>query len=514
MLSSKIKGHLLLKLKLTFTKEHYPTLSHLPNSVTRLLLQMAHFLIVCFPAHGIVNPTLELARRLVRVGARVTYVSSVSAYRRIIAESPPPDGLSYASFSDGYDDGFTFNLARESAASAAKIIDDDNLKSFIKQFDEAGAQKISDLARAFKEEGRPITCIIYGMFQPWAADVAHSLQIPSVSAWVQPATVLAVYYHYFNGYDHLIERLGSDPDLLVELPGLPPLASQDLPYFLTRLGDNEYNMLPSFRDSIQTFDKEVREFKLKPRVLVNTFDALERDALASVDRVGPIPVGPLIRSDFFDVNGKWATPDTSSHYMKWLDSKPASSVVYISFGTWAHPSKKQLDEILNGLIGSGRPFLWVIRGPSRGSDSGPEGEIRSRVGGTEQGLVVGWCCQVEVLSHSSTGCFVTHCGWNSTLESLVMGVPMVCFPQWTDQTTNAKLVEGVWKMGVRVRVNEEGTMEGGELKRCLEEVMGGEEMKKNAEKWRDLAREAMGEGGSSERNLKAFVEEMAGGSLS
>ncbi|KAJ8634358.1 hypothetical protein MRB53_027694 [Persea americana] len=479
---------------------------------------MAHILIISFPNHGIVNPTLELARRLVRVGARITYVTSVSAYRRIVSESPPLDGLSYASLSDGYDDGFTFKLDRESATSTAKIIYNDNLKRYLKQFDEAGAQKISDLARAFKEEGSPITCIIYGMLLSWVADVAHDLRIPSVALWVQPAAVMAVYYHYFNGYDHLMKRLEDDPDCVIELPGLPPLASQDLPNFFTSgssSGDDEhFNMLPSFKDQIQTFDKEVREFKLKPRVLVNTFEALESDALASVDRVGPIPIGPLIRSDFFDANGEWATSEGSSHYMKWLDSKPASSVVYISFGTLVHPSKKQLDKILNGLFESGRPFLWVIRVPDSGSDSGPEAKIRNLVGGTGQGLVVLWCSQVAVLSHPATGCFLTHCGWNSTLESLVLGVPMVCFPQWTDQTTNGKLVEDVWKTGVRVKVNEEGIMEGGELKRCLEAVMGEEEIKKNAEKWRDLAREVVREGGSSDRNMRAFVEEMGGSNLS
>ncbi|XXG78688.1 hypothetical protein AAC387_Pa08g2583 [Persea americana] len=87
---------------------------------------------------------------------------------------------------------------------------------------------------------------------------------------------------------------------------------------------------------------------------------------------------------------------------------------------------------------------------------------------------------------------------------------MVCFPQWTDQMTNAKLVEDVWKAGVRVKVTEDRVLEGGELKRCLEEVMGGEEMKKNARKWKDLTRESVAEGGSSDLGTRAFVEEIRG----
>ncbi|XXG78687.1 hypothetical protein AAC387_Pa08g2582 [Persea americana] len=170
------------------------------------------------------------------------------------------------------------------------------------------------------------------------------------------------------------------------------------------------------------------------------------------------------------------------------------------------PPKLQVEEILNGLLEAQHPFLWVIRG----SDTGSGREIRSRVDESGKGLVVLWCSQVEVLAHRSTGCFVTHCGWNSTSESLAKGVPMVCFPQWTDQMTNAKLVEDVWKAGVRVKVTEDRVLEGGELKRCLEEVMGGEEMKKNARKWKDLTRESVAEGGSSDLGTRAFVEEIRG----
>ncbi|XVE81232.1 hypothetical protein DITRI_Ditri15bG0046600 [Diplodiscus trichospermus] len=130
-------------------------------------------------------------------------------------------------------------------------------------------------------------------------------------------------------------------------------------------------------------------------------------------------------------------------------------------------------------------------------------------------MIVPWCSQVEVLSHPSLGCFVTHCGWNSTLESLAAGVPVVAFPQWTDQGTNAKLIEDVWKTGVRVTANEERIVERDEIARCLDLVMEdrktANEVRKNAEKWKDLAREAAMEGGSLDRNLEAFVDDVAQG---
>ena len=163
-----------------------------------------------------------------------------------------------------------------------------------------------------------------------------------------------------------------------------------------------------------------------------------------------------------------------------------------------------MEEIAIGLIKSNRPFLWVIRKKEDEKDE----ELSCMEELEQLGMIVPWCSQLEVLSNAALGCFVTHCGWNSTLESLVSGVPVVAFPKWTDQGTNAKLIEDVWRTGVRVKGNEEGFVDGDEISRCLDMVMGGEEYRRNAKKWRDLAREAMKEGGSSEKNLKTFVEEI------
>ncbi|KAL5702824.1 hypothetical protein ACHQM5_027990 [Ranunculus cassubicifolius] len=128
-------------------------------------------------------------------------------------------------------------------------------------------------------------------------------------------------------------------------------------------------------------------------------------------------------------------------------------------------------------------------------------------------MIVPWCSQVEVLNHPATGCFVTHCGWNSTLETIATGVPVVAFPQWSDQGTNAKLIEDFWKIGVRVEPNEEDKIvKSEEIIRCLEEVMDaetGEELRSNAKKWKEAARAAMSEGGSSDRNLRTFLDEVS-----
>ncbi|KAI8010912.1 hypothetical protein LOK49_LG06G02305 [Camellia lanceoleosa] len=178
--------------------------------------------------------------------------------------------------------------------------------------------------------------------------------------------------------------------------------------------------------------------------------------------------------------------------------------------------KQQKEEIARGLLESHQPFLWVIRAKhSREEEEEKEEEEEEDTLSCmkeleQQGMIVPWCSQLEVLSHPYLGCFVTHCGWNSILESLASGVLVMAFPHWSDQMMNAKMMTGV-----RKKANEEGIVESEEVKRCIEEVMGGEErgeeMRRNAKKWKELTREAVKEGGSSDLNLKAFVENIGGG---
>nr|CAD1843041.1 unnamed protein product [Ananas comosus var. bracteatus] len=131
--------------------------------------------------------------------------------------------------------------------------------------------------------------------------------------------------------------------------------------------------------------------------------------------------------------------------MEWLDGKAEGSVVYVSFGSMSVVKKRQMEEIRKGLKESGRPYLWVVRKDNKEAESiEPEEQ-------DQKGMVVAWCSQIRVLNHAAVGCFVTHCGWNSTVESVAAGVPTVCVPQWTDQGTNAWLMAEEWGMGVRGR---------------------------------------------------------------
>jgi pathogen-inducible salicylic acid glucosyltransferase len=202
---------------------------------------------------------------------------------------------------------------------------------------------------------------------------------------------------------------------------------------------------------------------------------------------------------------------TAAPCLAWLDARAPRSVVYVSFGSLSDLDPAEMREVAHGLIDAGRPFLWVVRASE--SHKLPAGYAADQAGARGLGLVVSWCPQLEVLAHRAVGCFLTHCGWNSTAEALVTGVPMVAVPQWTDQPMNAEYVEAVWRVGVRVRpAAEDGFVRRGEVVGGIREVMDGErssEYRSNAAAWMEKARAASRDGGSSDRNIAEFVAKYA-----
>ncbi|KAL7209394.1 hypothetical protein ACSBR1_031014 [Camellia fascicularis] len=423
-----------------------------------------HILLVTSPSQGAINPALQLANQLIRIGVKVTIVTSVSAHRCMAKTTMTPEGLTIVFFSDGYDDGFKFGHGA--------------YEHFISELNDRGSKKLAQFITASAEEGSPV------------AKVAQSFHIPSTLLWTQPATLFHFYFYYFNGYGDIIRSITNDPSCLVELPVLPQLSSRDLPSFLVHSNPDSdskpyKDLLLAIKEQLDTLNEEAN-----PRILVNTLDALEPEVLRAIEKLNLIAIGPLVPYAFLDrkhpSNISFGADlfQKSRDYLEWLDSKLESSVVYVSFESMAILSKRQVEEIARGLLESHRPFLWVIRATENGEKE--EDGLSCREELDQLGMIVPWCSQVEVLPHPSLGCFVSHCGWNSSLECLMFGVPMVCFPQLLDQPTNAKLIEDVFKTGVRVTMNEEGIVEGEEIQRCVEVVMGGGEGERNEQKCQEM----------------------------
>jgi UDP:flavonoid glycosyltransferase YjiC (YdhE family) len=446
-----------------------------------------HFLLMSCAAQGHINPTLQLAKRLIHGGARVTFATTVCGLKKI-KTFPSLENLSYATFSDGFDDG-------------NPPINDPQHIMF--EFKRVGSQTLNNLIINLSNENRKVTFLVYTILLPWAADVARDLNIPSAFLSIQSTAALAIYQNYFNGHDSMYDNVyKNSPPSTIELKGLPPFALMELPSFLLPTSPHN-SVIPTFQEHIQTLEKDPN-----PRVLLNTFDALEKEAIQAVVNINLIPIGPLV--DLVPSASLCDLFESSKDYHHWLNSKPKNSVVYVSFGSLVALQRKEMEEIMHGLVESGRPFLWVIRSSENGGleiEDTMKNKLKEE-GQEGQGLIVPWCSQVEVLCHDSVGCFVMHCGWNSTMESMVAGVPVVGCPHFSDQIMNAKMVEEVWGSGIKAKVNEEGFVERDEIKKCVEMVMGDEEIRKNAEKWKSLAGQAVKEGGSSHRHLKVFMESL------
>jgi hypothetical protein len=463
-----------------------------------------HFLVLTYPLQGHIAPALRLARRLLAVApdVLVTFSTTESAHRRLFADKPEegPNGsyggrLEFVPFSDGDDCG--------NAGGGAVGVEEFN--AYLASFHAAGPRSVGDLVDALAARGRPVSRVVYTLMLPWAADVARGRGVPSALYWIQPAVVFAVYHHYFHGYAGVIAEhyRRSDPSLAIELPGLGSLAVRDLPTFLTESTDPAnyfHGIFLTFRNLFDTLDKETS----KATILVNSCQELEVGALAAAGPHDVLPIGPVLPT------GEEASilkPDDAK-YMEWLDAKPASSVVYVSFGSLATMASEQLDELLFGLEESGRPYLLVFRKDNKAVLAGAEAEMGERL---KNGIAVEWCDQVRVLSHAAVGCFVTHCGWNSVAESVASGVPMVGVPKVSEQSMNAQLIEREWRVGVRAEVDDGGVLRAAELRRCVQEVMGAgttaAEVRRNAEEWKRVVAEAMRCGGSSYCNLVAFVDD-------
>lgn len=200
---------------------------------------------------------------------------------------------------------------------------------------------------------------------------------------------------------------------------------------------------------------------------------------------------------------------------EWLDQQPPGSVLYVSFGTTSTFSYEQVAEMAAGLEASGRRFLWVLRNADRcdifGEDEQREWlppEFYPRVEGRGR-VVRGWVPQVEILSHPATGGFVSHCGWNSCIESFGAGVPILAWPMHSDQPRNAVLVTHVLRVGFPGREWERRTeiVPAEEIRRAVERLMGeeGEEVRRRARELGAEVRRATAEGGSSSADLDAFV---------
>nr|BAK04808.1 predicted protein [Hordeum vulgare subsp. vulgare] len=436
-------------------------------------------LLLPFPGmQGHANPMLQLGRRLAYHGLRPTLVLT----RHVLSTTPISTTqcpFPVAAISDGFDAG--------GIASCADTAE------YLRRMEAAGSDTLSRLLLA---DDDPVRVLVYDSHLPWARRVACEAGVAAAAFFTQMCAVDVVYGEVFAGRVALPLADGSAlrGRLSVEL------GPDDVPPFVAAP-----QWYPAFTESaLSQFDG----LDQADHVLVNSFRDLEpMEAGYMESKWGAKTVGPTLPSFYLEDDRLPSNKtygfnlvSSSALCMAWLDKQAPCSVLLASYGTVANLDTTQLEELGHGLCNSRQPFLWVLR--SNEADKLPQ-ELHDKC--NMKGLIVPFCPQLEVLAHRATGCFLTHCGWNSTTEAIVAGVPMVAIPQWADQPTAAKYVENAWGIGLRARRDEKGLVTREEVERCIKEVMGREEYKRNSCMWMQKAKEAMQEGGSSDNNIADFA---------
>lgn len=456
-------------------------------------------IMVTLSMQGHMNPMLKLAKVLVLKGVHVTLATNDVARKRMLDSKISTNFTTINSTGrlslEFFSDGLSHEFDREKDSG-----------TFLASLKANGPKNLSNLITDLKANGNQFSCLITNPFIPWVPGVATEHGIPCGVLWIQSATVFAIYYHFIKDPD-LFPNL-ENPNGILELPGIPGLTVGDLPTFMLPCSPSHFRLLVTEFISILDNVKWV---------LGNSVHELEEETVNSLEAVKPVySIGPLVSPSLLGkeetIAGSvdmWRAADSC---IEWLNKQRPSSVIYISFGSIIMSSKQQIQSIATALKNIKRPFLWVIKASETRKDEFPRGFLEE-ITKDKSGLVVSWCPQEKVLMNQALACFVTHCGWNSTLETVVAGVPVVAYPEWTDQPTNSKLLVDVFKVGVRMSNCEDERLSVEEVERCIMEVIDGPragEMKRRAVELKNAAKNALEEGGSSSRNIDKFIAEISG----
>ncbi|KAK6938794.1 UDP-glucuronosyl/UDP-glucosyltransferase [Dillenia turbinata] len=369
--------------------------------------------------------------------------------------------------------------------------------------------------RAAIEQKRPDALVI-DIFGTEAIDICDELSIPTYSFFTASANLLS-FSLYLPTLDKEVDCEFRELPGPIHVPGCNPTRAEDLLDQVQDRKSNEYKW----------YLFHVSRLAMASGIFINSFYELEPVTLQALrenpfyKRIGtpPVhPVGPLVKEDE-------AMTETSAECLNWLDTQPTDSVLYISLGSGGTLTAEQMTELAHGLEMSKQRFIWVVRKPTdvsasdafftagRGEDNPtmylPEGFIRRTEG---IGLVIqSWAPQVSVLRHPSTGGFLTHCGWNSILESVVHGVPMIAWPLYAEQRMNAAMLSKETRIAVKPGAvgPGKGLVGRKEIERVVRTVLEGEEgtaMRKRVRELKESAAKVLNCGGSSCQELSRVVD--------
>ncbi|KAK6147037.1 hypothetical protein DH2020_017949 [Rehmannia glutinosa] len=456
-----------------------------------------HAIMVAFSFQGHITPFINLALKLASNGCTITFVHTEFVHHMLskahhsveevdLFSGARKSGLDiryttiYDGFPPDYDRILKFNEYWETI-----------LRDFPSRVDELVGNVI------LQSDESLVHFLVADTFYSWPANVAKKYNILNVSFWTEPALVFWIDYHL----DLLREKgyfpsRGNQGNIIDFIPGVQSIKSKDL---MSYLQDVDIS-----KTIHQIVIKAFEQVKSADFILINTVHELEHETIQALNQKHPTyAIGPINFSTNFTKTvvpkSLWSETDCT----EWLNSKPPGSVLYVSFGSLAQSNKQLAEEIAYGLLLSEINFIWVLRENRDVLPGGLKNDLR------DKGLFVSWCNQNVVISNPAVGGFLTHCGWNSILESIWCGVPMICFPFSVDQPTNRKLVVDDWKIGINLCDGISVTRE--EVAEKIKELMSGEMkngLRNEIKKIRSVVHKALGRDGSSQRNFDQFVKDL------
>ncbi|CAN6563113.1 unnamed protein product [Malus baccata var. baccata] len=325
------------------------------------------------------------------------------------------------------------------------------------------------------------TVLIVDLFSTESLSIGDELGIPkyvyiACTAWFVALTV------YVPVFDKEVEGEYVDQTEPLRIPGCKPVQPEDVVDPMLDRIDQQY----------LEYVRIGTNFPKSDGILMNTWEDLEHktiDALRDEGLLGRVakvpvyPIGPLTRQ--VQSAGSTSTGIRDEGLFNWLDKQPCESVIFVSLGSGGTVSLEQMTEMAWGLELSQQRFIWVVRPPARSADAAfftsgnqdddpstylPKGFLTRT---HDVGLVVPlWVSQVDILSHPSIGGFWSHCGWNSSLESITNGVPMMVWPLYAEQRMNATMLTEELGVAVRSKVLPSKKMVGREeIKEMVRKIM-------------------------------------------
>uniref|UniRef100_A0A0D9V5C6 Uncharacterized protein n=1 Tax=Leersia perrieri TaxID=77586 RepID=A0A0D9V5C6_9ORYZ len=469
-----------------------------PNSILREeSLAMAKKTVLLYPCPelGHLNPMVELAKALVRRGVSVT----------LAIADPPDKGAVLAGA-----------LARVAAAASSSIgvrllpipsSDNKTYSNPVMWIVDAVRRANPALRELLRSSLPAFDALVVDMFCVEAFDIAAELAVPAYMFYPSAAGDLAVYLQVPSVARSAPSSFKDMADTVLNFSGVPPVRALDMPD----------TMVDRESDVGKTRVHHCSRMPDARGILVNSFDWLEARALKAIRSGLCLPagrsapeiycVGPLVDGGKIGENGE------RHECLKWLDSQPKQSVVFLCFGSRGTFSVAQLSEMARGIENSGHRFLWAVRSKLNHEVDLeallPEGFLERTKG---RGLVLkNWAPQSEVLQHGAVGAFVTHCGWNSSLEAILFGVPMICWPLYAEQRLNKVHVVEEMKVGVVVEGYDRELVKADELETKVRLVMESEEgmkLRERSSMAKEMAADAIKDGGSSDTAFAEFLNNL------